>query len=260
MIREALTQLLGRRQPALSHSLGDLLGTDGCPIVSPDHVARALLERLDALPGDNDGAVIVGAIHALSAIEADLGWLPGGASDTAPADRPLHRLLHRAEQLGLPCPTPVAVGPDWSAWSWRKSGAAVAHAHIKNQPSRVWLWSGGMRWDWGATCLLQAESAVPLVLDRARVDAPRFSATQSAGELRLKTEARKARVILTQSGPTRVRWTLGWTPSATPEGLEATHDDRTLTGKLDKAWSWQIEGNDILGEGASPFRCAFELR
>jgi hypothetical protein len=117
-----------------------------------------------------------------------------------------------------------------------------------------------MRWDWGATCLLQAESAVPLVLDRARVDAPRFSATQSAGELRLKTEARKARVILTQSGPTRVRWTLGWTPSATPEGLEATHGDRTLTGKLDKAWSWQFEGNDILGEGASPFRCAFELR
>lgn len=260
MIQALVSRLLKGRTPPSPHSLGDLLGPDGCPTGPPDSVASALLARLDRIPEAADEAAVIGAIDALVHIEGTMGWLPGGSPTTAAMDRSLHRLLCRAADLALPCPPTTEPGTDWTAWAWRSSGAAVAHSVFKAQPGRIWVAPAGVQWDWGHITLLKTEPATGLTLQHARVDAPRFTATQSGLNQMSKTEARKARVTLSRTGISSVRWTVGWAPVATPQGLEAHHGDHTLIGKLDPSWRWQLQGTEVLGEGTGPMRCSFELR
>ncbi len=269
MIRRLARRLLGEPTPTPpSHSLGALIGRDGCPLGVPEDAARALLDFAnsnEAAPSREDAAALIAATHALTRIAGELGWLPGAEDTSASqADQALHRLRLELQRRGLPSPAVVQASPDWSAWAWRDSDAAVAHARLHGAPSRVWVTSQGLSWDWAQAPLVQVGLGRDVRLHRARVDAPRFLTVQRCSDFSRTVEARKARVIIREQSesPSRIDWQLGpgWAPTRTESGAEADLGDRHLVIQLDPAWRWRIEGPKLSGEGEGPMRCSFELR
>jgi hypothetical protein len=212
-----------------------------------------------------DTQALIAATHALHQIAGPMGWLPGARDTKAPrADRALHRLGLWIDACGLPSPAPIETRPDWSAWAWRTSGSAVAHARILDAPSRLWVSGHTLNWDWDSGPLLQADLTQPVRLHQARVDGLRFTTAQAGAEFSRSVEARKARIIIreTSRNPARVQWHLGpgWTSEQTSEGLQAIRGAHQLLAKLDTGWRWQIEGRTLSGEGHGPLHCSFELR
>ena len=127
-------------------------------------------------------------------------------------------------------------------------------------PSRLWVAPTGIQWDWGQHTLLVEDLTTHHDLLSARVDGQKFTAVQHHNDSTRKTQVHRARVVLTAEHTSRVQWTLSWPAVRTDSGIEATHEDHMLIGKLDPEWTWAIDGHTITGTGSSRLRCTFELR
>lgn len=250
------------------HALDAVVGPDGCPLASPEQAAQSLIEHFAASGGtlgDDDAPHMVRAAHALAFISGHLGWLPGTPLPLKPlADRPLHRLQLLMEDNNLPsAPTPSA-SKDWSAWNWGQTGCAVAHATLKDLPSRVWVSPQTIQWDWGEEVLLLSERARTIPVHTARVDGARFCAIQSDDGMTVRLEARKSRLTFKeQCDQSRgIRWILNadWQAERTDVGVLAKRDGHELVIKLDTRWSWELAGTEIRGTGTGTQQSTFELR
>jgi hypothetical protein len=258
---------------SLIQGVSNLAGEDGCPLAPPFFVARAAWAAALAIRWSEDAGqaldpsvqrTLVGVAHALTRIGGTLGWLPGARADVqgfaeTPSTAPCIALSIEPSQLDIV--------QDWRAWSWRASEAAVAHGHIKDQPTRVWVTAhtGTFQWDIGDHTELSATVGAPCTLVRARVDTPSFIAELAAPDWTRIITARKARIVVrdTLSAPTSVAWSIQprWKLEPNKDGFIGTDTDAELIIKLDPEWRWSIDGHSIVGNGSTErIRCSFEIR
>jgi len=266
LIRRLARRILGEGGPQADPSqVSDLVGADGCPKGVPAAVADALWTYTSSNNPPAEAALVAGT-QALVQIAGPIGWLPGAADPQQRAtDRPLHRLCALLKERGLAVPDPINASVDWAAWAWRDSDAAVAHAMLRDTPSRIWVSADGLRWDWGNECLVQVGLPTAGRLERARVDKPRFATSQTGPGWTRMLEARKARLIIRGTHETQGRihcqLATGWAVSNTSDGVEAILGDRSLQVQLDPGWRWTVADSVVQGEGPpGPVRCSFELR
>ncbi|RME25876.1 MAG: hypothetical protein D6798_07900, partial [Deltaproteobacteria bacterium] len=194
---------------------------------------------------------------------------PRAGSDDDPA------VLRLAGRMAGDPPSPMAPDGAWQLWSWRGSGAAVAHATIKGGRIRVYFQAHGGRFEWSFDDRIVVQGRrEPARLAVARRDdtkvrliaidpgADPFSDDREQRDIL----AQKARVLVTDRGVDRVEWTLGdgWDLARDDKGAWIGDlGDRTLVAKFDDdRWTWTVRGNRIEGHGPPDVavRSIFELR
>ncbi len=268
------TDGLSAAAAGIVNGIANLVGVDGCPLASPAQVARSTwaaalavqwAQHTDTPLDSTVHAALINIAHNLACIRGGMDWLPGQHGVPHFADDPAEVT---ATALGMaPSEPPNESTPDWRAWSWRASGATVAHGIIQSQPSRIWATSASSRfqWDWGQQTVLQAALSEPGTLVRARVDAPRFLAELATAKVRRTITARKARLVITDHlcSPVPLRWNLSeqWDVAPENDQFVATQDGACLIIKLDPSWTWSLDGSSIIGTGTTDkVTCRFEIR
>ena len=287
----------GPAQKGLPTSLGQTTGDDGPGTGSPAQLARAAWAVALAkawsqannslLHRDVDGAWLR-AVNALWRIGGDAGALPDDPSTCALlplGTTPLpHTLRNLAVAWGMEAGPPAAVtdlacellaqdltgqadsmaAADWRMWSWRASDVSVSHRLIRKKPARVWCSAPQQQLHMSLGDLALLCTAMPQgTLRVARVDGNQATWLYDHGQHTRDIRLRQARVSITDTGLSSVRWELP-NSECTPndKGFEAPiPGGGQLIVKTDPQWRWVIQDGALIGTGPPErVRYSFEIR
>jgi hypothetical protein len=300
----AVDELNAWRGPSLSAlrtALPAALPEDGAPGLDVDRCGRLLwvaaLTRAFTraagmtFPREADAALLHGAL-AMWRLGGDAGWSPDLPAVLPLGPAPLSHTLRNLiigwgmDDGGPACTEDIAAvrlcgslpegepvphaGVQWALWLWRSSGVGVGHRKLKDHSLRLWAQAPGhMRLDMDGALVVSGERTEPSKMVKGRTDADRARIVHESedGSHRRDISADRSRMIVIDTGPGRIRWTLGshWSFEAEDKGWTGTLGARSLVIRPDSRWRWTLltVGTDTVLEGiGSPgsIKSSFELR